>query len=601
MKQKIIKLLEKRIYLIVLFLMILINGIFIFIQCNYERIEDYYEGIYPKKQLLYDKGWSASNKSGKAEPISLPQSSSLEVNTTYENVLPEIISSDTILAFFTKYQRITVKVGRRIIYKRGDDKVHKLNVGTENGWNFVHIPPKYSGRKISIIMDSSRYNTACRLTEVYLGKEKDVYLKLIFKYSGNIVLDINMILIGIELMFMVIAVWKNDILKGKAFCLGLFSIFLAILFHMGTVNVPFFVISNYTAKMLWYVTVLSLPLAITRYYAYQFNEQNEKKSFLNILFWLCVINWIINIVFIYFFHKDCIDMMKSIQIIYLLILITVLIKTLQRIIMQKKQETYHIIDACSTIFVILGMIIEYFVIYRHKIEYMYISMRILFFVFIMIMTISLFIELRSMIERYRDTRIQLDRASSKLMASQIQPHFIGNSLGTISYLIDSEPEKAKELLADLASYLRDNVKTIDSTDLIPVTSELEHVKRYLKIEKARFENRLNTIFDIKCTSIKVPALSIQPIVENAVKHGICKRVEGGTITIKTYEKDDSFVIQVADDGIGFDYEEYIKNQNDSYGMKNVGLRLKEQLNAELDIKSQPNVGTTVTIVIYKNT
>ena len=181
------------------------------------------------------------------------------------------------------------------------------------------------------------------------------------------------------------------------------------------------------------------------------------------------------------------------------------------------------------------------------------------------------------------------------MISQINPHFVYNTLSTIAAMCDTSPKQAKYLTIDFSKYLRRNIGTLTSEELIPFEQEMDHVSCYLKIEKARFRERLNVIYSINCKDFKLPPLTIQPLVENAIKHGITKKVEGGTVKITTFEEDTHYVIEIIDDGVGFDSE--ITEMH--VGIQNVQNRLAATCRGTVTIKSTLGVGTRVTIEIPK--
>ena len=195
-------------------------------------------------------------------------------------------------------------------------------------------------------------------------------------------------------------------------------------------------------------------------------------------------------------------------------------------------------------------------------------------------------------KRNRETEI-------KLMMSQIRPHFIYNTLSSISTLIKIDPEKAQKSLDAFTEYLRANLTSISETGLIGFEKELKHIETYLSLEKMRFDERLKVVFDIKCKNFFVPPLSIQPIVENSVKHGLMQKIEGGIITIKTYEDDNSFFVEISDDGVGFDVNSLSDESSTHIGLNNIKYRLTTMCNAELEIKSTIDVGTTVIVKFLK--
>ena len=189
-------------------------------------------------------------------------------------------------------------------------------------------------------------------------------------------------------------------------------------------------------------------------------------------------------------------------------------------------------------------------------------------------------------------------AQIKLMLSQIKPHFVYNSLSSISTLITINPDKAQAALDDFTEYLRHNLSSLTETRLIPFEDELKHIKTYVSLEKMRFNDRITVNYDIETVDFRVPPLSIQPIVENAIKHGILKKIEGGTITVKTFETTDSYVVEVIDDGVGFDMQEVNFDDNTHVGINNVKFRIKN-CGGEVAVKSEVGKGTFVTVNFKK--
>ena len=143
------------------------------------------------------------------------------------------------------------------------------------------------------------------------------------------------------------------------------------------------------------------------------------------------------------------------------------------------------------------------------------------------------------------------------------------------------------------------MNSLVASDSIPFTKELSHVETYLKLEKMRFEDRLQVVYDIEEKNFRIPPLVIQPLVENAVKHGVCKNENGGTVTIKTRKKDDKIIIAIIDDGVGFDYKKLDQRKEDRphIGLQNVRDRLKQTAGAELIINSSPGKGTSAYIIL----
>lgn len=189
---------------------------------------------------------------------------------------------------------------------------------------------------------------------------------------------------------------------------------------------------------------------------------------------------------------------------------------------------------------------------------------------------------------------KLKDAQIRIMLSQIQPHFIYNSLSSISTLIQIDPDKAQKALDDFTEYLRLNLSSITESRLIPFEDELRHIKTFVALEELRFPKRVKVIYELDLTDFYVPPLSIQPLVENAIKHGILKKIEGGVVRIKTYEKEDGIVVQVEDDGVGFNMSDIDFSSNRHFGLQNIEYRISKSCGGELHIESEINKGTKAT-------
>ena len=201
------------------------------------------------------------------------------------------------------------------------------------------------------------------------------------------------------------------------------------------------------------------------------------------------------------------------------------------------------------------------------------------------------IKLSNEIEKNKEAQI-------KIMLSQIQPHFIYNALSSISTLIPINPDKAQAALDDFTEYLRHNLSSLTETRLISFEDELKHVKTYVSLEKMRFGNRVNVVYDIQISDFYVPPLSIQPIVENAIKHGILKRLEGGTVIVKAFETDDNYVVEINDDGVGFNADEVDAKSNEHIGLKNIYYRIKT-CGGNMTVNSETDKGTDVIVTFVK--
>ena len=192
---------------------------------------------------------------------------------------------------------------------------------------------------------------------------------------------------------------------------------------------------------------------------------------------------------------------------------------------------------------------------------------------------------------------QLKESRISIMLSQIRPHFIYNTLGTIERMCLKDPQKAFDLVRNFSLYLRGNFSELDSIAPIQFVEDLKHVEHYVAIEKVRFPD-MSIEYDVEATEFVLPALSVQPLVENAIKHGLMRLETGGTVKIHSYETPTHFCVEVTDDGVGFDTDAPI-DEKKHVGLRNIRGRLKVMVNGALVMESKPGIGTKAMIMIPK--
>lgn len=208
-----------------------------------------------------------------------------------------------------------------------------------------------------------------------------------------------------------------------------------------------------------------------------------------------------------------------------------------------------------------------------------------------------------MLAQERRAREREQEMQMRLLFSQMQPHFLYNTLGTIRSLCRTNPPEAVETLDDFAAYLRANLDaSAQEKRMLPFREELANVQHYLALVQRRFGDRIRVALDIQAEDFALPALTLQPLAENAVKHGLSRKEGGGTITIATAEQDGIVTVRVMDDGVGFAPEE--KREEDDrvhLGLENVRARFEALCGGTMTIDSDIGQGTAVTLQFRKNT
>ncbi|MBO5547395.1 MAG: histidine kinase [Candidatus Methanomethylophilaceae archaeon] len=184
-----------------------------------------------------------------------------------------------------------------------------------------------------------------------------------------------------------------------------------------------------------------------------------------------------------------------------------------------------------------------------------------------------------------------------MMIAHIQPEVLTRTLESIKN-IEGNPPETVSAIEHFSNYMRGNLQTLGQIETVPFATEMKHVRTYVDLEKLRFKEKLNVRYDIRDTSFHIPALTLQMLVENAIKHGVTVKEGGGTVEIATRLTAQGHVITISDDGVGFDVSKPLNEDDRSHiGLANVKQRLEEMSNGKLSIRSEIGRGTMVKITI----
>ena len=198
---------------------------------------------------------------------------------------------------------------------------------------------------------------------------------------------------------------------------------------------------------------------------------------------------------------------------------------------------------------------------------------------------------------------QIEAKERQNLLRQINPHFIFNTLATIRIITKINPDLAYDMIYDFSKYLRAVFGSFANPGNISFGEETEYVISYINLERIRFGGNIMLDMDNEEKDFMIPPLSLQPIVENAIIHGLKKGKIKGTISIISRQNKSEYIIQIKDDGVGFNVEEYYKMEEDmgtkEGGLQRVKCRLEEMTGGKLEIDSRSGVGTIVTLHIPK--
>ena len=229
--------------------------------------------------------------------------------------------------------------------------------------------------------------------------------------------------------------------------------------------------------------------------------------------------------------------------------------------------------------------------------YVYVLIAFVFVVRIIPQKINEAARAKELEEKQRELQQELKDRRVSVMMSQIRTHFIFNIMTIISGLCNSDPVKADNALILFARYLRKNIAIMDRDEPIFFSQELQHLEDYVSLEKMRFGDKIKFEKKLEVTDFKLPPLTIQPLVENAIKHGLLTPGKMGTVYLSTKAEEDEIKIIIEDDGIGFDTEALEKA--DAVGIRNVRYRVENMVGGTLELSSVVGMGTKAEIRIPK--
>ena len=244
-----------------------------------------------------------------------------------------------------------------------------------------------------------------------------------------------------------------------------------------------------------------------------------------------------------------------------------------------------------TLMPLLGAIIQYAF---YGVEIIYIAM-----LFSLILIYGNFYVERGQEITKKQAKITEQKVS--MMIARIQPDVLNRTLNSIKN-IEGNPPETVSAIEHFSEYMTRNLMVLGQINTVPFSAEMKHVRTYVNLEKLRFKEKLNVRYDIRDTSFQIPALTLQMLVENAIKHGVTAKESGGTVTITTRLTQEGHLILISDDGVGFDTTKPLPDDERSHiGLANVKQRLEEMSHGTMDIKSEIGHGTLVKIIIPKTT
>lgn len=518
----------------------------------------------------------------------------LDVQRVYQFTLDDRSYTENTLAFYIVHHYADVYIDDELVYQLSLNKNNSFLKTIGSNWVFVPLYQSDVGKTIKIVATPVYESVKDRNIDFLIGSKQDIYSWRIHEDLPQLLISAIILFIGVLFLFFSIYLafhHKNNI---KMTYLGLFSILLGLWKISDTRASP--LLFPHHSTMLSCLSILTLMIvAIPLLKLIRNIEHREANLIFNHLIMLFLIGDYVMIC-LQLFHIA--DLRETLFLIHIFIILSAIILIGYVIYYHRqysfKERTMQILVSFCTI----GGIIDVCIFYVRGHSSGLIFTLLGFLMYTVLAAFRFVLDYIHQEQKIKEQETELMKNRISIMISQIQPHFLYNSLNTIYHLCEKNPLIAKRAISDFSEYLRVNVDSLKRETPVSFDVELKHVKTYLALEKMRFDDDLNIIYDIQETHFSIPALTIQPLVENAVKHGLKEPVQMITITIRTQELEDHYQIEVIDDGVGFDFNN--EDGPSHVGLRNVKNRLKEMCRGTLLIRSAPGQGTHVIISIPKS-
>lgn len=511
--------------------------------------------------------------------------------------IPKVQETDDCIAFYVVHQYVKVYFGEELQCAYIPHEGPNIGKTLGSNWIMVNLSAWDPGEEIRIEITPVYDNFVDRQVDFWVGLRMEIIADVLTEDFMQIFVSMLAIIIGV--VFTVITIYgyikdKQDVGLGM---LGLFSVCVGLWRVTDTHSSPLVFSGN--PKLLFYISLLALMVGIIPVIKYVHSKlYGSYKRVINgsygvylVVTFLQLLLQLLNVV----------DLRESLLVTHILTfseaLICICLLLYDQIKYHKQNPPKRGIGLFVICVVGAGCDIVAFYVKGNSSGLMFTLMA--FVIYVVCVGVLNILEYIEQDRKCKEQETELAKNRIAITISQIQPHFLYNTLNSIYYLCEKEPKQAQLAIDRFATYLRGNLDALKNENVITFSKELEHAEIYLSLEKMRFEEELNIEYDIQTTDFSLPSLTVQPLIENAVKHGIGKKDGGGKVTIRSVEKEDGFEVSIEDDGIGFEPDKIIDDGRTHIGIDNVRRRLWDLCKATLEIKSEPGKGTFVKITVPK--
>ena len=543
--------------------------------------------------------WNRSVYGQEIQKITLPEKVFRKDGETVKihTYLPEGFIENQTIGFWTYYQDVEVYLDEELLYTNVSEN-GRFGKASYSQWNYVDIPDESQGKKLLICLKCPYKNYEFQLDEVVFGSQNEIHQWIAATHGMNQILDY--LLMGVGVLFVIFSILQKRNLRYRAcqFFFGLLGVLIGVWMRTSTKGISLYWMPLFERQLFGEVSFLLIPIALICYVRMRsvrikrLKQISDGMIFINALF--VIVSLGLQLAGI----RDIRELIVVAEIWFLIAAVWAVVVAAYYYMKEKESVSeITVISAYLLVVAIAGAYMNYVNIsipYFHPDKIFRICV-----VAILLLEMTVFMQQL----RHKEYELQQKEKVNKnlqinMLTNHIRPHFILNTLGAIRSTIRRDPNKAYDLLYDFSKYIRKNMEEKDYSKKVPFMEEMDYIQTYLKLEKIRFEERIQVVYDIQVRDFWILPLTIQPFVENAVKHGLLEKQEGGVVKISTIEEDKYIVIKVEDDGVGFDTDIFWKEveHTKSIGLKSSIIRLQNEMHAICKLTSNTTEGQSGTYI-----
>lgn len=513
-----------------------------------------------------------------------------------KNRLPEVMSEDMVLLVQTSFQHFTIKLGDTVFYEFKKDSSHSIGEEPFPGMYLIPLPNAYASSGITLEITSEYASYSGRIGKITYGVRGDVLLQLLKTQGAGLFGGLLLLLLACVMFFVKAGMGAYGRRKYELTYLGLMIMLFSLFMLSGN---QFILLKLEGTQGIWIIRLLSMMLLPFFYvlYLYCIVDKKQIRRFLDCSIIILALNFLAAYVIVLLGLLDVVVYSKiSIGTSVFVLAFLTFILFSGGIAFDKRDLTYH---GISNIVFFIFAAVYYFTSKKAGLSD--------YSAWVLVAGVSLWccLMLFQVVERVADTlqgekllQVRAVKEYRQQTLFHLKPDAIFGGLHTLLDMMKKQDSAAPRYLVQISNYLRGrmNMLRYGPDTLIPFKEELLHIQGGLELQmhkSAAFSYNM----EIKVEEFMVPAFSIEAFVENAMIHGAGTAEHPTLISVKTYETQKEYAVQIIDTGRGFDID-HIKSQGE-YGITQTVLRLEQQADAAVDIRSRQDKGTVVTIKLPK--